>query len=579
MLGISSVQLITSPSESQVKQLTFRVLNGTKQEPNGQRQAKIHIEIAEEITNPFFYYLLEVCERDFHYLKTEQSLLVDFSCFATKFIELLKLCESNNSYNLSFNLATKDPTLNILERNQFRNLSHLSLRFKTADDKVLKQYLASRLKQNLLYSTDLNQKLNKTSRELSSIESKYHSLEVTYEELKKESSQEVTQLKSGLKQKLESELINEKNKSIDRVRTLEESLTKENERVKKDLEEKLSKQDEEIDSLTKVKNELMKKNLHLDNEVVQLKSRIFVLQENEGRNEKELTELRDSHRELNIKLMSVTTEEGKHGVQIASLKEQLQDKTDNLLKTTELLKNSKSKLLSVESKLTAKKKLFRSFQKKLELSISEINKGNEIIERLQSEIKTQKLKLKNKNIVIKQQEKLITEHKRKKEELGYQLLDKDNEIKKLKIQINGLESNLKSAQDELKKATEGLESNQNVINYLNKQINKRHLGEDIHYADGIDIDVKDFLLGSDESRLNAHKFTPTLTVTSSDEAKEGAAVVQDLERNFDKFELETIDFDKDLKELLNTKEVKLPSPDVFEELDFDEENISEILAS
>jgi len=42
--------------------------------------------------DPFFYYSLEVSESDFHILKKEQSLLVDFAAFPAKFIELLEQC-------------------------------------------------------------------------------------------------------------------------------------------------------------------------------------------------------------------------------------------------------------------------------------------------------------------------------------------------------------------------------------------------------------------------------------------------------------------------------------------------------
>ena len=48
-------------------------------------------------SDPFFYYSLEVSETEFHVLKKEQSLLVDFSTFPANLVDLLDHClETNN---------------------------------------------------------------------------------------------------------------------------------------------------------------------------------------------------------------------------------------------------------------------------------------------------------------------------------------------------------------------------------------------------------------------------------------------------------------------------------------------------
>ena len=42
--------------------------------------------------DPYFLYLLDVGEQDFHFLKRDQALLVEFGVFPSKFIELIEWC-------------------------------------------------------------------------------------------------------------------------------------------------------------------------------------------------------------------------------------------------------------------------------------------------------------------------------------------------------------------------------------------------------------------------------------------------------------------------------------------------------
>jgi spindle assembly abnormal protein 6 len=58
------------------------------------RTKSLEIQLTDE-TDPFFLYQLEITEEEFHILKNEQTLLVDFAQFPFKVIELLELCNSS----------------------------------------------------------------------------------------------------------------------------------------------------------------------------------------------------------------------------------------------------------------------------------------------------------------------------------------------------------------------------------------------------------------------------------------------------------------------------------------------------
>ena len=49
------------------------------------------MEVTDD-TDPFFLFAMDVNEADFHDLKQDQCLLVDFATFPSKFIELLEKC-------------------------------------------------------------------------------------------------------------------------------------------------------------------------------------------------------------------------------------------------------------------------------------------------------------------------------------------------------------------------------------------------------------------------------------------------------------------------------------------------------
>jgi spindle assembly abnormal protein 6 len=133
----------------------------------------INLNLTDE-ADPLFLYSVDIGESEFHSLKTEQSLLIDFQQFPQNLFEMLEKCNSiikteeyNNNYNnysqkniignsmgsySSFVAILQFVNLNeallvIQENNTFRSLSHLTIRLKQASDFQLKNYLSSVVKE------------------------------------------------------------------------------------------------------------------------------------------------------------------------------------------------------------------------------------------------------------------------------------------------------------------------------------------------------------------------------------------------------------------------------------------------
>lgn len=129
-------------------------------------------------------------EDDYHQLKHDQCLRVDFSSFPRKFIELLENCRGTAGCDAALNpdpnssgtaggdgrtdearsargtaalaaegtrpsflarLETLVPggfsVFSLVETNPFKELTHLSLKFRAGNDAAIKTYLAARLRQ------------------------------------------------------------------------------------------------------------------------------------------------------------------------------------------------------------------------------------------------------------------------------------------------------------------------------------------------------------------------------------------------------------------------------------------------
>ena len=112
-------------------------------------QKVLHMQLTDE-SDAFLLYTLDISEDDFHQLKLEQSIVVDFPTFPGKFVELLRLCqtasgEDHPRFVLVLATSSGTPVLTVTETNPFRQLAHLSLRFVAGNDAAIKRYLAQRV--------------------------------------------------------------------------------------------------------------------------------------------------------------------------------------------------------------------------------------------------------------------------------------------------------------------------------------------------------------------------------------------------------------------------------------------------
>ena len=87
-----NVPVVMKFPEREDRQTTLTVaMSYTTGQPRNQRV--LHVQLTDE-GDAALLYNLDISEDDFHLLKTEQSILVDFPTFPSKFIELLRQCQA-----------------------------------------------------------------------------------------------------------------------------------------------------------------------------------------------------------------------------------------------------------------------------------------------------------------------------------------------------------------------------------------------------------------------------------------------------------------------------------------------------
>ncbi|POM64791.1 Spindle assembly protein [Phytophthora palmivora] len=482
--------------------LTIRLLTGQNNAKN-QKERVIRVEITDDDgVDPYFLYLWSVSEEEFHELKAQQRLLVDFATFPANLIELLQCClkdskkiaqeeeekeekeavegTSMDAHNQKTSylavLNTMDSSgqsvFSIVETNPFKQLTHLSLRFFPGDDAAIKAYLAARLAQVGASKRSLSTSLKQTSEELQATQKSEAKLQQQLSALGYEAESTLSQEKMKFADELEEQRRAAATALKEREDELNAKIDALVERYEKEvqiLKAAAEASDAQVQDLSKQKYQHEMQLDHLRAQSQDL---------SQGRNalSGEVDELRIQNKELDQKVFLQEKQINALQVRADALQQQLADKEDVIKKTADLLQSAKLHNEEVDESLKMYRDNHGRLQQKLELSISEINKGNEIIERIQNENRTLKSKMRMKVKIIKQQEQFVEEKQLQREEALLELKSTKDDIRKRDEHVLQLKDTIKELSQKLEDSNKLLASNQQVITWLNKEINEAQLG-------------------------------------------------------------------------------------------------------
>lgn len=490
-------------TEPRVIPLTFRILHGSRSTGTaGQVERLFHFEIADE-NDPYFLYILDVGEQDFHQLKRDQSILVEFAVFPTKMIELLTLCiqsslnstnfidpsisstissptspyHSDNQINLGSSLFTAkldtvSGVLSLVESNMFKNLTHISLQMRPGNDAAIKSYLASRLLMAMTLSKNRGKDICSLEEILTSERSHNREIMEELQELRNLRDVEVQSLRSTYSQEV-SHLQLTAVESLEEARKRFDSQIDASklayEQLQRESQEKISSQEQMIADrsfeLNQLNFKIRETNRNLEaNEI------------DRDRLVREVQTLTTQRRELEDEKTSIERECVKMTTRNESLIIQLREKDDSMNKTIALNKAADESKSGLEEKINMYANFIESQQEKIKNGAEELKRGNAVIARFQSECKQLKQKMTLKSEVIRKQENVVNELRLRIAEFEKLLSQSRNESLNRQQEVVNLKRSLDDANMKIQKNEELLESNQKVITFLNEENNKWQLG-------------------------------------------------------------------------------------------------------
>ncbi|KAF0294609.1 Spindle assembly abnormal protein 6 [Amphibalanus amphitrite] len=491
--------------------------------------------------DPFFHYVLTLREDSFSQLRSAQGLLVDFAQFPRKFTELVEQCvgEAAGSESPRFSLhvdtagcGDRQALLEVVEVNPFRHLSHIALRLAAASDSDLKLYLAKTIK-TIKVVAGVEELQSERERRSSAEQSHTSQLRHTQELLAQRSSQleqlraELQQLSTTSSSQLQQQLAAERDKA--RQAQWEEQQKQQAERQRlveqhrqqtQQLEQRAETLDRQCRQLTETKykqevrcREVESQLKALETEHRQLKQEVAALRRQNASLDEEY------HGKANQQLrtrVAVLETEVRDQHQLLQRQEQLQQAAQQSKRVDLTIPFYRPFSVSVdqerlESQVTELQSTLTRREKTVKTVSQDLLKANDIIRKLQAETKAHHAKLKLRNqIAVEQervvvvylvgtvtqlcvslfqlklrsqitlklrsqiaveQERLLTEAAEQRQQLEQQLRETSERQTAAAARSDQLQAEVAELQAKLETAHKLAKTNENVINWLNKQLN------------------------------------------------------------------------------------------------------------
>ncbi|XP_061635529.1 spindle assembly abnormal protein 6 homolog isoform X2 [Phyllopteryx taeniolatus] len=430
-------------------------------------------------TDPYFLFNLTLCQEDFQSLKVQQGLLIEFTSFPEKLIELLHQCQSEQSSShprfqllLSCDSASLDGPahLSVMETNSFKHINHLSLRLAPGSDKLVKNYLAVCLSSLKAEKEALEVKLQKTRDDLiRQLNCAQQALSEKSQELEHQRS-EWTLQSSTLSSRHADELRSEREKTTElqnrlqqQTQQLRQDLESAHQRSSRQMQSRLAELETSCGELTdrKYKNEAVLRDLE---------SKLAGVEEECQRAKQQAASLRRENGSLDAALRDKERLANRLQTRVAVLEQKVKDEEALVSRTEEALKATRQQKESVQENAQSKEVQLRNLEAQGKILSEDVKKGNEIIRKFQCELQVQLDKLKMRDLALLAQEKELERAQNEARDAHQRLGAKDEQIVELK-------EKLESSVQKLTETKGVLQKNENVISWLNKQLNEKQLSE------------------------------------------------------------------------------------------------------
>ncbi|KAL7855322.1 hypothetical protein SRHO_G00175120 [Serrasalmus rhombeus] len=433
----------------------------------------------------YFLYNLVISEEDFQSLKVQQGLLIDFTSFPQKFIDLLDQCiaeqdKDNPRFLLQLSstssaLDHSPASLNVVETNAFKHLTHLSLKLLPGSDVEVKKYLAACLATVKQEKEQLQQRLRTTeedlSRQLSYAQQTLSEKSRELDKLRSEWTSQTTSLSSRHTQDLTAE----REKALE----IQTKLQQQNDQLRRELEAAHQRSTQQLQvrlsELETSNRELTEKKYKSDSTIRDLKAKVLGLEEESQRAKQQVISLRRENSTLDSECHDKERLINQLQTRVAVLEQEIKDKDQLVLRTKEVLEATQQQKNSVEETSESKQLQIGKLEATVKSLSEELIKANGIIKKLQGDLKALVGKIKVKNTVTVSQEKILQETTERLQREQRELQETQQKLRLKEEEVSKLKEQLEATVQKLDESREVLKTNENVITWLNKQLNENQL--------------------------------------------------------------------------------------------------------
>jgi spindle assembly abnormal protein 6 len=473
------VEVTASNADTRHSDLVVRIIGGTRQPVQGQVDKIVHFEVTDD-SDPYFLYMLDVGEQDFHSLKREQSILVDFSLFPGMFIQLLDHCaaasanvgeEEGAEANFIARIDQSTGVFSIIEANNFKQITHISIQMRPGNDASIKAYLASRLNHTCAVVRRQAREVDTLGDQLSAEKSMRRDMADELRELRTHRDVDMQSIKAAHSEEI-SRLQVKASDALEYERTCRSeevaSLRAGSDSGAAAAAARIAELEMSLGTVSRASSqaEFRVKELERDLEGVTADRERLLMDAKENDVE---------HRELVGRNGVLEREVARLGAKTEALVDQMADKDAAVARSGDLLKAADDARQGAEEKIGLYHNSLQALKDKLTNAVGEINKGNQLISSMQTDAQRSREIIGSKNEVLRRQEQTIGELRGKIGECDRRVERAEDSEAAKDTQLATVRRELNDARARLKEGAEVIVSNQEVITWLNRELSRYQL--------------------------------------------------------------------------------------------------------